>query len=660
MTVVPTNKISRIRTFQSDMEFARAHQTAVDVPIPTTKPDEQIPTNASVEVSIKKSIQRSEPAVAQKPAPSMPLPTPEAPQRSKEVAQQTKVRELEKKNIPKEEVHKTTGLENVFSEIDVAQKTSILSDNNNEYEGENSLGRGTIIRDTKHNRFRLLPSIIHSITSLVTNRIVAYRNRNPEHTVTKAEARIEVITKAAEHSEFAPHEDFSQVTEHLKSVERIPVKTGIDFIDKSELEAPSWSYTTPEEATLTQQEEQQAEAQEELNQENKKVANAVPVAVNDQSLISEEQRNALAVEHEEKRGHIIDDALTVLFEPSIHAKKIEDAFAHLPNKVGQTSAQEDIPVENKSTPVAEVLEALPQIPEAETETVAREVVAEIPKPFVEVPVLPVQKVVSEIPEEPLMVTAKDNSAKLPIQKSEAVQRTKPSAVVKEVRRFKPTQTDTPSRIYTYVLIAVCLIATISGVGVTYYYYTLSNAPNAVTSYVVPSPLISQKTIPVGLELTAQETLSALKAVVVKENQVVSVYPTVPLSEGGVKPASTSEILTLLALKAPGSFTRSIKEFSFGGIDANTPYIIIVGGSFDTLFAGMLQWEKNLLSDLSPFFENTSSAQLAFTDAIASNKNIRVLTDQNGEDVVIYTFINQNTILITNKREALQTLLPLIK
>ena len=36
----------------------------------------------------------------------------------------------------------------------------------------------------------------------------------------------------------------------------------------------------------------------------------------------------------------------------------------------------------------------------------------------------------------------------------------------------------------------------------------------------------------------------------------------------------------------------------------------------------------------------------------NNRDIRVLKDENGEDALVYTFLNSTTILITTRREAI--------
>ena len=96
-------------------------------------------------------------------------------------------------------------------------------------------------------------------------------------------------------------------------------------------------------------------------------------------------------------------------------------------------------------------------------------------------------------------------------------------------------------------------------------------------------------------------------------------------------------------------------------------------NFDTAFAGMLAWEKTMSADLSPLFgapvvmsfdpsarTDTQVREAFFKDTIASNKNVRLLLDEEGRDRIVYTFVNQNTVLITTTRTALDALLPLVR
>jgi hypothetical protein len=141
--------------------------------------------------------------------------------------------------------------------------------------------------------------------------------------------------------------------------------------------------------------------------------------------------------------------------------------------------------------------------------------------------------------------------------------------------------------------------------------------------------------------------------------VVRLIPEIHTSEG-VRVATVSEILESLTLTAPPSFIRSIKEITFGGVNGSDAYIVLNVSSFDIGFAGMLAWEKTLQSDLSVLFNGTQLRGTSFTDTLTSNKNIRLLVDAQGNDVITYAFVNKNTIVITSTRTILDMLIPLVQ
>jgi hypothetical protein len=88
---------------------------------------------------------------------------------------------------------------------------------------------------------------------------------------------------------------------------------------------------------------------------------------------------------------------------------------------------------------------------------------------------------------------------------------------------------------------------------------------------------------------------------------------------------------------------------------------------------MLGWEEAMSADLAPLFgspvsssynpevrTDTGTSEAYFKDVIAVNKNARLLVDENGDDRIIYTFIDKNTVVITTTREALSEIVPLLK
>ncbi len=221
-------------------------------------------------------------------------------------------------------------------------------------------------------------------------------------------------------------------------------------------------------------------------------------------------------------------------------------------------------------------------------------------------------------------------------------------------------------------LGVVVLASALGIGASYYFFVLKDAPQQIAVvYTIPSLI----TVPDQQPVTLQEhslLLADMQQLIQNAPGALQIYPTIE-NEDGVQPAPASDILQKLAFQAPGSFTRSIREIVFGASSRTAPFMVLHTATFDTAFAGMLAWEKTMSADLAPLFGEpvvetfdpsartaTQVREAFFKDTIASNRNVRLLLDEKGDDRIIYTFVDQNTILITTTRESLEELLPLIR
>ncbi len=166
--------------------------------------------------------------------------------------------------------------------------------------------------------------------------------------------------------------------------------------------------------------------------------------------------------------------------------------------------------------------------------------------------------------------------------------------------------------------------------------------------------------------------------------------------------SASDWLGLLETHIPEALARSLDTkmmFGFYQFDQGRPFIILKTSSYETAFAGMLDWENNLNADLAPLFgpalvqrftsfippeesddfsnpQATTSATgtasttavaatptpatkrsdpprtttlflpHAFEDAIIVNKDVRLLRDNDGKIALVYGFYDKQTIVIT--------------
>ncbi len=131
--------------------------------------------------------------------------------------------------------------------------------------------------------------------------------------------------------------------------------------------------------------------------------------------------------------------------------------------------------------------------------------------------------------------------------------------------------------------------------------------------------------------------------------------------------SANEWLKILNVTAPSPFLRSIGDnflFGFAGFAGNQPVLILKTDSYETAFSGMLVWEKKMKDEIGPMFlpkvkietQIGTSTKIAtstpeifnpvWSDYVLKNKDTRVVRDSSGRVILLYAFVNQETIVIT--------------
>lgn len=138
-------------------------------------------------------------------------------------------------------------------------------------------------------------------------------------------------------------------------------------------------------------------------------------------------------------------------------------------------------------------------------------------------------------------------------------------------------------------------------------------------------------------------------------------------------SGTPEILkledftSLLGITAPSSLIRSLTgQYMIGTYTPaiknanNKPnlFMLFQVKDYDIVYAGMLQWEKTMLNDLYGIFNintvgNISLSEMPFKDGLINNKDIRILYDNNGNNILSYIFIDKNTLLITDSQDVIE-------
>ena len=122
---------------------------------------------------------------------------------------------------------------------------------------------------------------------------------------------------------------------------------------------------------------------------------------------------------------------------------------------------------------------------------------------------------------------------------------------------------------------------------------------------------------------------------------------------------TDEFLAALESRAPSSLVRAFDPLFMFGASGKSVFLIIKLASFENAFAGMLAWEKNMSQDVGPLFATAALLKdipqgAVFTDLIDKNKDVRVLA-LGKEPVLLYSFFDNNMLIITDNIETLRTL-----
>lgn len=147
-----------------------------------------------------------------------------------------------------------------------------------------------------------------------------------------------------------------------------------------------------------------------------------------------------------------------------------------------------------------------------------------------------------------------------------------------------------------------------------------------------------------------------------------------------------DLLPFIAPSMPPQLQRTMQdEYMFGihAFDGNQPFLMFKVDSYTDAYAGMLAWEATMRTELSPLFtrvpnaaaqvrqqENistatssaptastttptTQTAPVVFVDQIVENRDARVIRDQYGNILLLWTFLDRTTVVVTTNQYTLR-------
>ncbi len=124
--------------------------------------------------------------------------------------------------------------------------------------------------------------------------------------------------------------------------------------------------------------------------------------------------------------------------------------------------------------------------------------------------------------------------------------------------------------------------------------------------------------------------------------------------------ATQTFLNAITPNIPDNLKRSFgPEFFYGfySLEKEEPFILLKTNSYQNTFAGMLSWEGTMLYDLQNLLSDrqldTTGSKEEFEDAVIANKDARVVSDDNGTTIFLYSFLDKNTLLIATNENIIK-------
>ncbi len=217
---------------------------------------------------------------------------------------------------------------------------------------------------------------------------------------------------------------------------------------------------------------------------------------------------------------------------------------------------------------------------------------------------------------------------------------------------------------TFVMVLVILV--VVGVGAGIYTGLRHSAKEASELFSEPAEVsgffTTDRSVAVPISSSADELSRTIRVEIVTAPAGITHIYGVTTNEKTRRQiaVSTDVFVKSLGWRLDSRFLRALEETMMIGSIQNEPYIILRSSNFDLAFAGMLGWESAMAADLAVIFEITPlPAEGPFTDVLTQNRTLRVRSDAEGNESIVYTFLDRRTIVIASNQAALFTIIAAI-
>ncbi|NTV44338.1 MAG: hypothetical protein HGA67_01405 [Candidatus Yonathbacteria bacterium] len=215
-----------------------------------------------------------------------------------------------------------------------------------------------------------------------------------------------------------------------------------------------------------------------------------------------------------------------------------------------------------------------------------------------------------------------------------------------------------------------------GVGGWYWYTTtLDKDSQQKTDILVPSFFSTETKKEIsadnlngaGLRSAIKHTLTGTDLFVdsISQIYITEITPATTKETAPIKTVlSTQQFLSLIGSTIPQWLMRTLDPTYMLGVhvwNGNHSFLVFStsGELFDNTFSGMLKWEPTMAQDLLPLF-GVPVTQDVYTrtwgDVILKNRDVRAIKDNDGNIVLLYTFYDRKTLIITTSPDTMDEII----
>lgn len=222
-----------------------------------------------------------------------------------------------------------------------------------------------------------------------------------------------------------------------------------------------------------------------------------------------------------------------------------------------------------------------------------------------------------------------------------------------------TSSETLHKIHVVQLLVSAGIILLVLVGYGVYSFIQRFAEERATLVTREPLFVAEHVVPVSFTGSTDEFIQTFTSSIAEVGPRTIAIELTEVHDNKTEILTTEAFLRAFKMGVPDTLLKALDPtFMLGAIVTTQaePFLIIRTYNFDVLFAGMLAWENTLAHDLAPFFGISTPSDTHFKDAVRNNSSTRILFDEVGNEVLLYSFVNQNTVIITTSGEALSALI----